>query len=107
MSCPARWAARFGQATLELAAELRRVSAEVGLRPEQVAYVGDRLDNDVLPAKVAGMFAVFLRRGPWVISTPIAPERRALTSASTRLPSSLPPFDSRVLSRDELGDPTE
>ncbi len=65
MSCPARWAARFGQATLELAAELRRVSAEVGLRPSQVAYVGDRLDNDVLPAKAAGMFAVFMRRGPW------------------------------------------
>lgn len=42
-----------------------RVSAEVGLRPEQVAYVGDRLDNDVLPAKAAGMFAVFIRRGPW------------------------------------------
>ena len=42
-----------------------RVSAEVGLRPEQVAYVGDRLDNDVLPAKAAGMFAVFVRRGPW------------------------------------------
>ncbi|MGH9006167.1 MAG: HAD family hydrolase, partial [Acidimicrobiales bacterium] len=31
----------------------------------QVAYVGDRLDNDVLPAKAAGMFAVFIRRGPW------------------------------------------
>jgi len=42
-----------------------RVSAEVRLRPEQVAYVGDRLDNDVLPAKAAGMFAVFIRRGPW------------------------------------------
>lgn len=42
-----------------------RVSAEVRLRPEQVAYVGDRLDNDVLPAKASGMFAVFIRRGPW------------------------------------------
>ncbi|MDA8285401.1 MAG: HAD family hydrolase [Actinomycetota bacterium] len=42
-----------------------RINAEVGLRPEQVAYVGDRLDNDVLPAKAAGMFAVFIRRGPW------------------------------------------
>ncbi|MDQ2729504.1 MAG: HAD family hydrolase [Actinomycetota bacterium] len=42
-----------------------RVSAEAGLAPERIAYVGDRLDNDVLPAKAAGMFAVFLRRGPW------------------------------------------
>jgi FMN phosphatase YigB (HAD superfamily) len=31
----------------------------------QTAYVGDRLDNDVLPAKAAGMFAVFIKRGPW------------------------------------------
>ena len=28
-------------------------------------YVGDRLDNDVLPSKTAGMVGVFLRRGPW------------------------------------------
>jgi FMN phosphatase YigB (HAD superfamily) len=33
--------------------------------PEAIAYVGDRLDNDVLPSLAAGMKAVFLRRGPW------------------------------------------
>jgi HAD superfamily hydrolase (TIGR01549 family) len=33
--------------------------------PEHIAYVGDRLDNDVLPARAAGMVAVLLRRGPW------------------------------------------
>ena len=33
--------------------------------PECIAYVGDRLDNDVLPARAAGMKAVFIRRGPW------------------------------------------
>jgi len=31
----------------------------------RIAYVGDRLDNDILPARDAGMFTVFLRRGPW------------------------------------------
>ncbi|MGE0415958.1 MAG: HAD family hydrolase [Acetobacteraceae bacterium] len=31
----------------------------------EIAYVGDRLDNDVLPARAAGMTAVFVRRGPW------------------------------------------
>lgn len=31
----------------------------------RIAYVGDRLDNDVLPARAAGMFTVFVRRGPW------------------------------------------
>jgi HAD superfamily hydrolase (TIGR01549 family) len=34
-------------------------------RPADVAYVGDRLDNDVRPAVAAGMRAVWLRRGPW------------------------------------------
>lgn len=43
----------------------RRVADAAGLPPEQVAYVGDRVDNDVLPAQAAGMTAVFLRRGPW------------------------------------------
>jgi FMN phosphatase YigB (HAD superfamily) len=33
--------------------------------PADVAYVGDRVDNDVLPAVAAGMRAVWLRRGPW------------------------------------------
>ena len=32
---------------------------------DSIAYVGDRLDNDVLPALAAGMKAVFVRRGPW------------------------------------------
>jgi FMN phosphatase YigB (HAD superfamily) len=31
----------------------------------RIAYVGDRLDNDVLPSLAVGMKAVFLRRGPW------------------------------------------
>ena len=33
--------------------------------PADVAYVGDRPDNDVAPALAAGMKAVWLRRGPW------------------------------------------
>ncbi|HME21971.1 MAG TPA: HAD family hydrolase [Acetobacteraceae bacterium] len=42
-----------------------RIVAAAGEPAHRVAYVGDRLDNDVLPARAAGMFAVFLRRGPW------------------------------------------
>jgi len=38
-----------------------------------VAYVGDRLDNDVRPAAAAGMRAVWLRRGPWAALTKDAP----------------------------------
>lgn len=33
--------------------------------PADVAYVGDRVDNDVIPAVRAGMRAVWIRRGPW------------------------------------------
>jgi HAD superfamily hydrolase (TIGR01549 family) len=36
-----------------------------GPHPSAVAYVGDRIDNDVVPAAAAGMRAVWLRRGPW------------------------------------------
>ncbi|HGO6126573.1 TPA: HAD family hydrolase [Burkholderia cepacia] len=38
-----------------------------GIEPSRIAYVGDRLDNDVEPARRAGMVPVFLRRGPWAI----------------------------------------
>lgn len=33
--------------------------------PADVAHVGDRLDNDVLPSAAAGMRPVWLKRGPW------------------------------------------
>lgn len=33
--------------------------------PGRILYVGDRLDNDVLPARAAGMRTAFIRRGPW------------------------------------------
>ena len=42
-----------------------RVVAEADRPANEIAYVGDRVDNDVLPAKRAGMFAVHVRRGPW------------------------------------------
>lgn len=35
------------------------------VEPGDVAYVGDRVDNDVVPSAAAGMRAVWLRRGPW------------------------------------------
>ena len=42
-----------------------RVAKELDLLPAEIAYVGDRLDNDVGPAAAAGMVAIFIRRGPW------------------------------------------
>ena len=42
-----------------------KVAEAAGARPDDVLYVGDRLDNDVLPAKSVGMQAALIRRGPW------------------------------------------
>lgn len=56
--------ARWGVEKPSLAFFQRVVDA-AGRPPAEIAYVGDRLDNDVLPARDIGMTAVFIRRGPW------------------------------------------
>lgn len=43
----------------------RRMASELDMEPNEVMYVGDRIDNDILPAQEVGMHAVFIRRGPW------------------------------------------
>ena len=57
-----------------------RVCDAVQLAPSEVAYVGDRLDNDVLPAIAAGMSGIFIRRGPWGTIHATWPEARRATS---------------------------
>ncbi len=42
-----------------------RIADEMARAAEEIAYVGDRVDNDVEPALAAGMVAVHIRRGPW------------------------------------------
>jgi FMN phosphatase YigB (HAD superfamily) len=42
-----------------------RMADELELTPAEVMYIGDRIDNDILPAQEIGMHAVFIRRGPW------------------------------------------
>lgn len=42
-----------------------RIVEESSFAAEEIAYVGDRVDNDVTPALAAGMTAVHVRRGPW------------------------------------------
>ena len=41
------------------------IADRLAVTPGEVAYVGDRLDNDVRPAAASGMRAILLRRGPW------------------------------------------
>jgi HAD superfamily hydrolase (TIGR01549 family) len=53
------------------AAFFDKLTSTVGLPPAEIAYVGDRLDNDIRPARASGLFTVFVRRGPWgYIATP-------------------------------------
>jgi HAD superfamily hydrolase (TIGR01509 family) len=42
-----------------------RIATLTALDSAEIAYVGDRVDNDVEPALAAGMTAVHVRRGPW------------------------------------------
>jgi HAD superfamily hydrolase (TIGR01662 family) len=69
-----------------------RIAVELGLAASEIAYVGDRVDNDVRPAAAAGMLAVFLRRGPWAwLKAPRDdPPEAALTIATlAELPAAL------------------
>lgn len=42
-----------------------RVAAVVPFAPEEILYVGDRVDNDLRPAVAAGMPTALVHRGPW------------------------------------------
>jgi FMN phosphatase YigB (HAD superfamily) len=61
-----------------------RMVAAAGVPATEIAYVGDRLDNDVLPARAAGMRGVFIRRGPWGY---IHAQRADVTLADARIES--------------------
>lgn len=47
------------------AAFFRALLSAVPCEAGEIVYVGDRLDNDLKPAKAAGMLTAFIRRGPW------------------------------------------
>jgi FMN phosphatase YigB (HAD superfamily) len=62
------------------------IAESLALPPQRIAYAGDRLDNDVLPALEAGMVAVHVRRGPWGHAHALRPE---MDRASLRVDSLL------------------
>jgi len=59
-----------------------------GVPEEEIAYVGDRVDNDVLPALAAGMRAVHVRRGVHAHVEP--PEGVTSIRSLAELPEVLP-----------------
>jgi HAD superfamily hydrolase (TIGR01549 family) len=69
-----------------------RIAAELDLPPGEVAYVGDRLDNDVRPSAAAGLCSVFIRRGPWawfLAGREDPPEASLTVNSLTELPEAL------------------
>ncbi|MGL1668916.1 HAD family hydrolase, partial [Vibrio parahaemolyticus] len=59
-----------------------RIIDAAGQPASAIAYIGDRLDNDVGPARAAGMRAIRLRRGPWAMleATPLPPDVPSIDS---------------------------
>jgi len=55
---------RWGASKPSIAFFQRLIDA-AGVPPEQIAYVGDRLDTDVIPARDSGIYGILIRRGPW------------------------------------------
>ena len=50
-------------------------AAQLGVKPEELYYVGDNPINDVTGARNAGMVPVWIRsRSPWVLSNAEIPE---------------------------------
>jgi HAD superfamily hydrolase (TIGR01549 family) len=75
-----------------------RVAGLAGVPPAAIAYVGDRVDNDVTPAAAAGMLAVFLRRGPWGFlqaGHPGAAQAHIRLDSLAALPRALEAYDAR------------
>jgi HAD superfamily hydrolase (TIGR01549 family) len=83
------------------AAFFAAVADSAGVDAGAVAYVGDRLDNDVLPARAAGMRTVLLRRGPWGYLHAERPEA-ALADVVVHSLAELP---ARLAELDGAGDP--
>jgi FMN phosphatase YigB (HAD superfamily) len=55
----------------------------------EVAYVGDRADNDVRPAAAAGLVSVHVRRGPWGRLQETPPEATLVVDDLASLPEAL------------------
>ena len=60
-----------------------------GFAPAEVAYVGDRVDNDVRPAAAAGLVAVHVRRGPWGRLQQPSPDAALVVDDLAALPDAL------------------
>jgi FMN phosphatase YigB (HAD superfamily) len=68
------------------------VVSESGFQAREIVYVGDRIDNDIVPAAECGLIPIHLARGPWgniQKDHPGANLARARISSLTELPNAL------------------
>ncbi|RSS80829.1 HAD family hydrolase [Streptomyces sp. WAC06614] len=76
-----------------------RVAAVVPFAPEEILYVGDRVDNDLRPGAAAGMRTALVRRGPWATIQWNTEEARSLPTfrveSLAELPGLIAEFNSR------------
>jgi HAD superfamily hydrolase (TIGR01549 family) len=62
----------------------------------RIVHVGDRLDNDLKPAKAAGMRTAFIRRGPWGYIWEHHPDMAAAADWRMSSLAELPPLVAEV-----------
>ncbi|MBR4346670.1 MAG: HAD family hydrolase [Oscillospiraceae bacterium] len=56
---------------------------KAGCSPDRIAMIGDRLDNDIRPAKEAGMKTIRIRQGLSAVQEPISDEYRPDATVSS------------------------
>lgn len=69
-----------------------KLIAVSGHHPDEIAYVGDRLDNDLHPAAAAGLSTIFVKRGPWGYITYQPGTADLAIDSLTELPDALTTF---------------
>ncbi|MGW7543413.1 HAD family hydrolase [Streptomyces sp. NPDC054770] len=78
----------------------KRVADAVPFDVGEILYVGDRCDNDIRPARQAGMLTALVRRGPWATIQWSDPSARELPTFRVEglleLPDRISQFNGRV-----------
>jgi HAD superfamily hydrolase (TIGR01509 family) len=69
-----------------------RAAAAIGVDVTDCVHVGDRVDNDVVAARAAGMTPVHVRRGPWGLLHADDPRIERQVSSLAELPDLLRPL---------------
>jgi HAD superfamily hydrolase (TIGR01662 family) len=74
----------------------RALLAAAPCEASRILYVGDRLDNDLKPARAAGMRTAFIRRGPWGYIWEHHPDMAAAADWRMASLAELPPLVAEV-----------